>query len=88
MLIVPFCNPALCRFRGKKNRPGADEFPETDHFPPQLYIREARRLVGDKVFTQNDVTDQTHKPLGNASIGMGCCKDPGGTVLYCIVTVL
>eukprot|EP00040_Diaphanoeca_grandis_P026029 m.145111 g.145111 ORF g.145111 m.145111 type:complete len:683 (+) comp30417_c0_seq2:184-2232(+) len=47
-----------------------DEFPETNHFPPQLYIREARRVVGDKVLTQNDVTDKV--PLGNLSIGMGC----------------
>ena len=46
-----------------------DEFPETDHFPPQLYIREARRLIGDSVFTQNDVASA---PLGNASIGLGC----------------
>jgi hypothetical protein len=47
-----------------------DEFPETDHFPPQLYIREARRLVGDRVFTQNDAMNKT--PLGNLSVGMGC----------------
>jgi hypothetical protein len=49
----------------------ADEFPETDHMSPQLYIREARRLVGDTVFTQNTVMDKT--PRGNSSIGMGCC---------------
>lgn len=47
-----------------------DEFAETDHFPPQLYVREARRLVGDKVLTQNDVLDKTS--IGNLSIGMGC----------------
>jgi hypothetical protein len=49
-----------------------DEFPETDHFPPQLYIREARRLVGGHVFSQNDVQQARTKPLGNLSIGMGC----------------
>ncbi|MEF3303793.1 FAD-dependent oxidoreductase [Paenibacillus sp. GYB003] len=32
----------------------ADEFPETDHFPPQLYVREARRIVGAYTFTEND----------------------------------
>ena len=31
-----------------------DEWPENDHFPPQMYVREAARIVGDKVFTQND----------------------------------
>ena len=30
-----------------------DEWPDNGHFPPQLYIREAARIVGDKVFTQN-----------------------------------
>jgi len=69
-----------------------DEFEETDHFPPQLYIREARRLVGDRVFTQNMAMDKT--PLGNLSIGMGCynfdshceeryaCADPTLCTLY------
>lgn len=32
----------------------ADEFSETDHFPPQIYVREARRIWGEYVFTEND----------------------------------
>ena len=32
----------------------ADEFEDTDHFPPQLYVREARRIHGEYVFTEND----------------------------------
>jgi hypothetical protein len=48
-----------------------DEFAEeADHFPAQLYVREARRLVGDAVLTQNDVS--SGRQLGNLSIGMGC----------------
>ena len=31
-----------------------DEWPENEHFPPQLYVREAARMVGDIVFTQQD----------------------------------
>ena len=49
-----------------------DEFAETEHMSPQLYIREARRLVGETVFTQNSALDKA--PRGNDSIGMGCCE--------------
>ena len=31
-----------------------DEFPETDHWPPQLYVREARRMVSDYVMIEQD----------------------------------
>jgi len=31
-----------------------DEFTETGHLPEQLYVREARRIVGRRVFTQRD----------------------------------
>lgn len=31
-----------------------DEFTETGGLPPQLYVREARRMVGARVFTQRD----------------------------------
>ena len=33
----------------------ADEFPDTGHFPPQLYIRESRRMQGMYVVSQNDI---------------------------------
>lgn len=31
-----------------------DEFPETGHIPPMVYVREARRMVGQYIFTQAD----------------------------------
>ena len=31
-----------------------DEFADTDHIPPQIYIREARRMVGRRVYIESD----------------------------------
>lgn len=38
-----------------------DEFPETDHWSPQLYVREGRRMDGRFVLTQKDVLEQPAK---------------------------
>ena len=47
-----------------------DEFIENNGFPTQLYIREARRLIGDRVFTQN-MALKNDNYLGMESIGVG-----------------
>lgn len=38
-----------------------DEFVETDHFPPALYVRESRRMKGMYVISQRDIIDEPFK---------------------------
>ena len=38
-----------------------DEFPETGHWSPQLYVREGRRLDGRYTLTQKDIIDEPKK---------------------------
>lgn len=45
-----------------------DEFADTENWPNQLYIREARRMVGEFVATQKDLQTDLKKP---DVIGMG-----------------
>jgi hypothetical protein len=46
--------PAELREMAREWGLARDEFVENDNLPPQLYIREARRLVGRSIFTEHD----------------------------------
>jgi hypothetical protein len=45
-----------------------DEFADTGHLPHQLYIREARRMVGEYTLTEHDLLDSTSH---EDAVGMG-----------------
>lgn len=55
----------------------ADEFKDNSSWPYQMYVREARRLVGQYVMTQPDVTTATTKVdtvgVGQYRIDCHCC---------------
>src|SRR5687768_4814275 len=46
-----------------------DEFAETGHFPPQLYVRVGRRMIGEKVTTEHDLTTNNKQP---DAVALGC----------------
>lgn len=46
-----FAKLGLCR----------DEFPDTGHFSPALYVREGRRMKGIYVLSQKDILDESEK---------------------------
>jgi FAD dependent oxidoreductase len=47
--------PAAVRSEMQKWGLPADEFADTGHLPHQMYVREARRMVGQRVLTQHDL---------------------------------
>jgi len=46
-----------------------DEFIDNDHWPHQIYVREARRMIGEYVMTEHDTlsTREVPKPVGTGS---------------------
>ena len=56
--------------REEANRWGLpkDEFKDNGHWPHQIYVREARRLIGEFVMTENELTKKKPTP---DSVGMG-----------------
>ncbi|MCB0338779.1 MAG: FAD-dependent oxidoreductase, partial [Bdellovibrionales bacterium] len=47
-----------------------DEFQSTQHWPPQLYVREGRRMIGSYVLQEQDLVRHVKK---DDSIGMASC---------------
>ncbi|MCC6444338.1 MAG: FAD-dependent oxidoreductase [Armatimonadetes bacterium] len=50
-----------------------DEYPDDAHFPPQLYVREARRIEGDYLFTEHDARqakDSERAPIHSTGVAV------------------
>jgi hypothetical protein len=49
-----------------------DEFMDNGHWPHQIYVREARRMIGEFVMTENEVLDKSpvDQPIGMGSYTM------------------
>ena len=53
-----------------------DEFGDTDHFPNQIYVREARRMIGAFVMSEKNVVKEEREaaknPVGLGSYALDC----------------
>jgi hypothetical protein len=63
----------------------ADEFTETDNWPPQLYVRESVRLLGSVRLTQHDVTGaDAHAGVGGKGAHAIGPSFPSVSTLACV----
>lgn len=64
--------PAEVRTEMAKWGLAKDEFKDNNHWPHQLYVREARRMVGRYVMTENELLKRrpTPEPVGMGSYGI------------------
>lgn len=53
-----------------------DEFVDTDHFPNQIYVREARRMIGEFVMSEKNVVKEDREaaknPIGIGTYALDC----------------
>ena len=58
-----------------------DEFTDSNNWPPQIYVREARRMLASYVLTEHDVLlDKVSKE----SVGLGCYPMDSHHMQYCV----
>ena len=64
--------PTNIREQASKWGLSKDEFVDNDHWPHQIYVREARRMMGDVVMTQDHCNGkaQVEDPIGLAAYNM------------------
>ena len=64
--------PPAVQQQFRKWKLAKDEFTDTANWPPQLYVREARRMVGDYVMTQHNCQGRAvaDDPVGLAAYNM------------------
>ena len=70
--------PAFIREEMAKWGLAADEFKDNGNWPHQIYVREARRMIGEHVMTEHDTLNKTQvaAPVGMGSYALDshCCQ--------------
>lgn len=68
------CLPEQARLEMKRWGLAADEYSDNRHWPNNLYVREARRMIGKTVTTEHNLRGKVkvHDPIGMCSYPMDC----------------